>query len=1084
MASISSKFSSQSPQSPAPSSLASSTTPQTKAAQASVTPAVVSDGTSANTTPPKSSQKEEVEELEPYVPQKPKEMNTSFFSSLTRRLSSNSQTPGGRKVVSNGGMCPRRVMNIDSNRERCLLPELDQAKLRRVSFCVDVEIAGGPRYKEEQDDGEKRRKNKDKKLKEKGEGEALKHPQAATEEKEREGVVRATGENVTDQDLPCPEENIEEEKKDSSKKKEKKQRSEAERKERKEKKRRKAEENGSVPLEFTRESDEGSSQAPTPAGASPPKAQDKPTTDPVRIYRRCCQLRETPILKRITEQLTAPVSFALAEPGVVGCLDLTGSRLQQADFVTLSDWLAIVPVKKLLLEDADLTDECLRVVLAGLLAAKAPERSKRPGRSVNGTVPKASERSGVVEKVTLKNNPKVTRDGWKHISLFLYMCRSLKAMDVSMIPFPQTLPPSGASTTSATPTRTADSKANPLDAAEIFFKALSERLGGSHLEELMMAECGLSAQQVRKVVDGAIICGITRLGLAGNHLDDEGLQHVVHYIQSGVCHGLDLGGNDLRGKLGMLADALHEKSPFWAVSLASCNLDAASLKPLLPALTLLENFRFIDLSHNRDLFSETPSALALLRSYIPQLKALRRLHLKDVAMSPKQAIALAEVLPEGPSLGHLNLLENPQLAALTSATDESGQEEACALYASLMAATRVSNSIVCIDIEVPNANNSEVVKALAKQVVAYCLRNMERWTLRETVQAADAAAALAEPHGGEKQVTVPDVLLHLVGHVEDDPEVHDEDDPAPDEDYIVGGTGVVRALQYCLGEKASDLGRGSRNASGSATPTRIKDPELGRAKAKDMSKNLLGSARKTRARLQPAILREVRAGDELALRRLVFLDQTLQGMIERFEDEYPECRLAAPAPSQPTADALDFSDTGSVSALSRSSSPSIDGVASSIGTLGSATDATSLAADDDADEEARPNVHRHSSDVSLASRALGLEEAQMHRFGARVRREILPPQTLDYLHGTTGKEPPEPQHLSALREKLEALGGEEIRDKIAQDGWEATVEKIGANAEELRGLARQNPEEFKAFRESQLAAQANMRISEGEKAEE
>ncbi|KAK5013186.1 Microtubules assembly and stabilization protein, partial [Cryomyces antarcticus] len=336
--------------------------------------------------------------------------------------------------------------------------------------------------------------------------------------------------------------------------------------------------------------------------------------------------------------------------------------LQQADFVTLSDWLAIVPVKKLLLEDADLTDECLRVVLAGLLAAKAPERSKRPGRSVNGTVPKASERSGVVEKVTLKNNPKVTRDGWKHISLFLYMCRSLKAMDVSMIPFPQTLPPSGASTTSATPTRTADSKANPLDAAEIFFKALSERLGGSHLEELMMAECGLSAQQVRKVVDGAIICGITRLGLAGNHLDDEGLQHVVHYIQSGVCHGLDLGGNDLRGKLGMLADALHEKSPFWAVSLASCNLDAASLKPLLPALTLLENFRFIDLSHNRDLFSETPSALALLRSYIPQLKALRRLHLKDVAMSPKQAIALAEVLPEGPSLGHLNLLENPQLA--------------------------------------------------------------------------------------------------------------------------------------------------------------------------------------------------------------------------------------------------------------------------------------------------------------------------------------------------------------------------------------------------------------------------------------
>lgn len=58
------------------------------------------------------------------------------------------------------------------------------------------------------------------------------------------------------------------------------------------------------------------------------------------------------------------------------------------------------------------------------------------------------------------------------------------------------------------------------------------------------------------------------------------------------------------------------------------------------------------------------------------------------------------MLPEGPSLAHLTILENPALSALSQATDEDSQEEACALYASLCAAARVSKSIVCIDVDV------------------------------------------------------------------------------------------------------------------------------------------------------------------------------------------------------------------------------------------------------------------------------------------------------------------------------------------------------------------------------------------------
>ncbi|KAK4944522.1 Microtubules assembly and stabilization protein, partial [Elasticomyces elasticus] len=41
------------------------------------------------------------------------------------------------------------------------------------------------------------------------------------------------------------------------------------------------------------------------------------------------------------------------------------------------------------------------------------------------------------------------------------------------------------------------------------------------------------------------------------------------------------------------------------------------------------------------------------------------------------------------------------------------------------------------------------------------------------------------------------------------------------------------------------------------------------------------------------------------------------------------------------------------------------------------------------DNELRSRVHRSNSDVSLAGRALALEEGRVHRLGQKVRRDIL-----------------------------------------------------------------------------------------------
>jgi hypothetical protein len=204
------------------------------------------------------------------------------------------------------------------------------------------------------------------------------------------------------------------------------------------------------------------------------------------------------------------------------------------------------------------------------------------------------------------------------------------------------------------------------------------------------------------------------------------------------------------------------------------------------------------------------------------------------------------------------VLENPKIEALAAAKDSATQEEACALYASFTAAVRVSRTLIAIDIDVPTADNNEVVKALASQIVAYSLHNLERGELVALSPAPEGAA------GEDKyDVPVPEILAHIVGG-----NANEEDAQlVPDEDYVIGGTGVVKALGICLGNAESAMdGLESRPTSGASTPVRrFSQAPVGK-RPRDMSKNLLESARKIRVRLQPALVREDRAGNDLNYR--------------------------------------------------------------------------------------------------------------------------------------------------------------------------------------------------------------------------
>lgn len=116
-------------------------------------------------------------------------------------------------------------------------------------------------------------------------------------------------------------------------------------------------------------------------------------------------------------------------------------------------------------------------------------------------------------------------------------------------------------------------------------------------------------------------------------------------------------------------------------------------------------------------------------------------------------------------------------------------------------------------------------------------------------------------------------------------------------------------------------------------------------------------------------------------------------------------------------------------------------------------------------------LNRTASSTSLVARAQAQEEGRMHRFGQTFRREVLKPVgTDDLLHGTSIHDAPEPTHNAALRARLEALGGETIRQEVNSKGADTVIRELGITRDELQTMAREDPENFEALKNSRLAA--------------
>ena len=501
--------------------------------------------------------------------------------------------------------------------------------------------------------------------------------------------------------------------------------------------------------------------------------------------------------------------------------------------------------------------------------------------------------------------------------------------------------------------------------------------------------------------------------------------------------------------------------------------------------------------------------------YLPKMICLKRIHLADCSLSPEQVIALAEIIPEITGLAHISLVENPQLVELTTDTNtEEIKEEACALFASLLSAARVSTNLVAVDIEVPSDESSDLVKAMAKQVVAYCLRNMERLSVPDL---GTSVATLPPLSGGDniEEPKYPDVLQRLVGHDVMQPSELDVDvDAAPDDDYVIGGTGVVKALACCLKNRGDDSrrdflreleGEEVRSRSSSVVRGSGRDGEgVEKAKAKATSKHLLLSARKIRHRLQPAIIkaRAASSQDTHAYReflfnpmylihvidgmltdvtdRLIFLDNTLKGIIKRFEDEFPDTRESADSAIGLTtsSDEEETIDEDDEKKMSVSLASSIDVSALVRGAKPSSSISDNEEDLADATEIRASGLVRSNSSLSLSSKALADEEARVLRAGHKFRSGIVRPEHYVLLSSGVEMVGADPNHARLLHELLEELQDETLKEEVAQKG----VVRVYQEKKDyiMKKLQEADPVHWDRFVESMEMARANVTgIKEG-----
>lgn len=189
----------------------------------------------------------------------------------------------------------------------------------------------------------------------------------------------------------------------------------------------------------------------------------------------------------------------------------------------------------------------------------------------------------------------------------------------------------------------------------------------------------------------------------------------------------------------------------------------------------------------------------------------------------------------------------------------------------------------------------------------------------------------------------------------------------------------------------------------------------------------------------------------------MFLDQTIEGIINRFEDEFPDTRQ-----SNDTNELT--SDPGSTAPEPNASPELHEG------------DAFALSDTEDVETELHPPIRsRSSSIISHTSRAFSEEEGRALRVGHKFRRSFMSQTEFNVLNSDE-EISKNPHHVKLVTSLMEDLmeDYDEIRKKVEEKGIVKVFEEDRNNIWKL--LRDKDPAYWNVFLESQEKARANIKV--------
>ncbi|CAI4043739.1 hypothetical protein SKDZ_10G1730 [Saccharomyces kudriavzevii ZP591] len=402
------------------------------------------------------------------------------------------------------------------------------------------------------------------------------------------------------------------------------------------------------------------------------------------VYTRCCHLREIlPIpatLKQLKKNSTDPIPI----------LQLRNPRPSMVEIWSFSDFLSIAPVLCLSLDGVQLTVQMLRIILGSLVYKRN------------------------FQKLSLRNTL-LDEEGWKVLCYFVSKAKSLHSIDLTMVPSIKTnvQKPSKSSLKS----KIQRMQCNIENRSDMNWDLLTASIaleGG--LEEIVISGAQMNAAQFKNFILVACIA-TERLGLAYNRLSKSQCDDLARWMVQSKVTGLDVGFNDLNGKLSSFTDAVlgkiqkaNEKNVFKFLSLNGTNLkvnkhdtfENNEVLKLISVLCYSENLKFLDISNNPAIF---PHCVPTLIDFLPVFVNLVRLHIDYNNLSSTSIVMLAEVLPMCSRLNYFSML---------------GSELDLASSKALAEAVRKSSSLMTLDVDYVYMPEN-----IKEKISLYALRNIE-----------------------------------------------------------------------------------------------------------------------------------------------------------------------------------------------------------------------------------------------------------------------------------------------------------------------------------------------------------------------